>query len=78
MSIVTLSQMNIGQLGTIEGLTGEGVICHRLLEMGFTKGTSIQIVRFAPLGDPIDVKVRGYHLSLRKREADAVQVLLKD
>ena len=46
----------------------------RLLEMGLTVGTQLEVVRFAPLGDPIDIKVRGYHLSLRKKEASGVQV----
>ena len=74
MNVVTLSQMDPGQSGTIEELTGQGAICHRLLEMGITRGTTVEVVRFAPLGDPIDIKVRGYHLSLRKREAEVIQV----
>ena len=74
MSIIALSQMNAGQSGTIEELTAAGAVCQRLLEMGITRGTTVEVVRFAPLGDPIDIKVRGYHLSLRKQEAEIIQV----
>lgn len=47
----------------------------RLLEMGLTVGTEFEVVRFAPLGDPVDLKVRGYHLSIRKQEANSIQVM---
>ena len=50
----------------------------RLLEMGLTTGTEIQLIRFAPLGDPIEIEVRGYRLSLRKREAKGIQVSCGD
>jgi len=46
----------------------------RILEMGVLKGTVLEIVRFAPLGDPIEIKVRGYHLSVRKEEAEQIEV----
>ena len=70
--------MTIGQRGTINQLLGEGEITQRLLEMGLTPGTEIQIVRFAPLGDPIDIKIRGYHLSVRRQEAEVILVVLKN
>ena len=70
--------MTLGQRGTISRLLGEGEITQRLLEMGLTPGTEIEIVRFAPLGDPIDIKIRGYHLSVRRQEAEVIQVVLKD
>ena len=76
MSTVSLNQMQVGQSGKVEELTGQDAICLRLLEMGVTKGADIQVVRFAPLGDPIDVKIRGYHLSLRRQEAQVIRVLL--
>lgn len=72
-----LSQMTIGQRGTIDQLLGDGEIAQRLLEMGLTPGTEIDIVRFAPMGDPIDIKVRGYHLSVRRQEAEVIRVILK-
>ena len=78
MGIMPLSQLAAGQSGRIEELTGEGGICHRLLEMGITRGTTVEVVRFAPLGDPIDIKIRGYHLSLRRHEAHIIHVSLPD
>jgi len=78
MGILKLSQMDVGQSGTIDELTGEGNLCHRLLEMGITRGTAVTVTRFAPLGDPMDIKVRGYHLSLRRQEAEAIRVLIPD
>lgn len=74
MSVVLLSQMIAGQFGKVQELTGKSDICHRLLEMGVTRGSPIELVRFAPLGDPIDIKIRGYHLSLRRQEAEAIKV----
>jgi len=66
--------MKAGERGEVCGLNGSGEICQRLQEMGVTRGTSVEVVRFAPMGDPIDVKVRGYHLSLRRKEAEAIVV----
>ena len=74
MSIILLSQMAPGQTGAVKDLSGAGDICQRLLEMGVTRGATVEVVRFAPLGDPIDIRVRGYHLSLRKKEAEAIRV----
>ena len=73
---IPLSQMTAGEKGSVTQLTGEGDICQRLLEMGLTRGTTVEVVRFAPLGDPIDIKVRGYHLSLRRQEAEVIEVLI--
>ena len=74
--VIPLSKMNAGQKGAIVNFTGnDGEICQRLQEMGLTKGTHIEVVRFAPMGDPIDVKVRGYHLSLRRQEADVINIM---
>ena len=74
--IILLSQMTVGQKGEILKLLDEGEISQRLLEMGLTAGAAIEVVRFAPLGDPIDIKIRGYHLSLRRHEAEAISVKL--
>ena len=76
MQTLTLNKMAIGQGGTIASLTGSDAVCHRLLEMGITPGTAIEVVRFAPMGDPMDIKIRGYHLSLRRQEAETIQVHL--
>lgn len=71
---MTLDQLPIGQSANVAKLSGAPAIRRRLMEMGITTGTSIQAIRRAPLGDPLDVKVRGYHLSLRKEEAAAVEL----
>lgn len=68
----TLAQLLPGQAGSVTDILGEANIRHRLLEMGLTRGTTVQLVRVAPLGDPIEVELRGYRLSVRKSEADRV------
>lgn len=75
MTSIPLDSLNAGEQGRITGLTGAPDVRRRLMEMGLTPGTSLRVVRFAPLGDPIDVEVRGYHLSLRKHEARQVMLL---
>ena len=77
MPIIPLSEMSVGQKGLVSQVTGQGEVYHRLLEMGLTQGTPVEVIRFAPLGDPIDIKVRGYHLSVRRREADVIRVLME-
>jgi Fe2+ transport system protein FeoA len=75
MNQVLLNDMQPGEKGTIKEINGRSSHLHqRLLEMGLTKGTHIEIVRFAPMGDPIEIAVRGYRLSLRKIEAESVLV----
>jgi len=74
MNTSTLAELPIGGRAKITGFTLEGGMRQRLMEMGLTKGAECQMVRFAPLGDPLEVKVRGYHLSLRKSEAQGIQV----
>lgn len=63
-----------GARGRIAGFELAPGSRQRLLEMGLTLGTEFEVIRFAPLGDPLDIKVRGYHLSLRKREANGIRV----
>jgi Fe2+ transport system protein FeoA len=70
----TLSALKIGEKGRVLSLELPPEQRQRLLEMGLTVGVDFEVVRFAPLGDPIDIKVRGYHLSLRLREAAGVRV----
>ncbi|MEA3212162.1 MAG: ferrous iron transport protein [Chthoniobacter sp.] len=71
----TLGTMPLGQRGRVVGFDLPPEHRQRLLEMGLTVGAEFEVVRFAPLGDPIDIKVRGYHLSLRKREAGGVRIV---
>ena len=73
---ILLSNMSINDSGTIKRFVIEGDDCERLEEMGITPGEKVTMVRYAPLGDPIEIKIRGYLLSLRKEEADRIEVIL--
>jgi Fe2+ transport system protein FeoA len=71
---ITLSHVPIGQSATFVRIGGEGMTRRRLLDMGLTTGETVTVERAAPLGDPIEVLVKGYHLSLRKQEANQILV----
>lgn len=68
----TLDTLDAGESGRVTSVAGPADVRRRLMEMGLTPGATVRVVRFAPLGDPIDVEVRGYHLSLRRHEASHV------
>lgn len=70
----TLREANIGDTVTVVKLHGEGAVKRRIMDMGITKNTSVYIRKVAPLGDPIEVTVRGYELSLRKADAEIIEV----
>ena len=70
----TLRQAKIGQTVTVVKLHGEGAVKRRIMDMGITKGVDVLIRKVAPLGDPVEVTVRGYELSLRKADADMIEV----
>ena len=70
----TLKEVKIGSTVTVKKLSGEGAVKRRIMDMGITKGTEIYIRKVAPLGDPIEVTVRGYELSLRKADAEMIEV----
>ena len=70
----TLRQVKVGQTVRIVKLHGEGAVKRRIMDMGITKGTDINVRKVAPLGDPIEVNVRGYELSIRKSDADMIEV----
>ncbi len=70
----TLKEVNIGETVKVVKITGEGPIKRRIMDMGITKGTEIYVRKVAPLGDPIEVTIRGYELSLRKADIDIIQV----
>ncbi len=72
--MTTLANMQIGQCARVRQLSAESSVRHRLMEMGLVRGSRVKVVRFAPMGDPIDIEVRGYHLSLRKSEAQCIEV----
>ena len=71
---MTLNEIKPGQTATIARLTGDGAVKRRIMDMGLTKGAEVTIRRIAPLGDPIELTVRGYELSIRKDEAAAIEV----
>lgn len=68
----TLDNFSVGEIGTIKMVTGEGKIKRRLFDMGITPGTEVYLRKKAPLGDPIEITIRGYELTLRKTEAECV------
>lgn len=70
----TLKDVRVGENVIVKRLQGDGTVKRRIMDMGVTKGTAILVQKVAPLGDPIEVKVRGYELSLRKGEAENIIV----
>lgn len=73
-----LSELAPGERARVVRIEAQGGLAERLAAMGITTGAVVQVARRAPLGDPIDLRVRGYHLSLRKREAELVYVEAED
>ncbi len=71
---MTLRDVKTGQTVSVEKLNGEGAIKRRIMDMGITKGVEIYVRKVAPLGDPVEVTVRGYELSIRKADAELIQV----
>ena len=71
---MTLRNVGVGQTVTVSKITGVGAIKRRFMDMGLTKGASVYVRKVAPLGDPIEVTVRGYELSLRKADAELIEV----
>ena len=72
--IKTLKQAKVGETVKVVKLHGEGALKRRIMDMGITKGVEIYVRKVAPLGDPIETKVRGYELSLRKNDAELIEV----
>ena len=70
----TLRQVAIGDTVTVVKIHGEGAVRRRIMDMGLTKGVSVTVRKVAPLGDPTQLNVRGYELSIRKADADMVEV----
>ena len=71
---MTLKEAGIGSTVTVGKVGGEGALKRRIMDMGITKGVQIYVRKVAPLGDPVEVTVRGYELSLRKADADLIEV----
>ena len=72
---MTLDDIEVGQSCTVSKLNDSGEIRRRIMDMGITKGAEVCVRKIAPLGDPIDVTVRGYHLSLRRSDAANIEVI---
>lgn len=70
----TLKSVKTGETVKVIKVAGEGAIRRRIMDMGITKGVEIKVFKVAPLGDPIEITVRGYELSLRKQDADMIEV----
>lgn len=72
--VKNLSKLQPGERGVVTKVTGSGAIHRRIIDMGIVPGATIKVEKFAPLGDPMEIKVKGFNLSLRKMEADTIQV----
>ena len=70
----TLNELKIGETARVARLHGEGAVKRRIMDMGLTKGTEVTVRKVAPLGDPIELTVRGYELSIRKSEAATIEM----
>jgi ferrous iron transport protein A len=70
----SLADLRVGQRAIVKDVEGEGRMMVRLLEMGFVPGVEVALVKRAPLGDPLELRLRGYHVSLRRAEAAAIRV----
>ena len=74
LNMKTLKDVQVGEKATVKKLEGEGAVKRRIMDMGLTKGTEVYVRKVAPLGDPIELTVRGYELSLRKADAALIIV----
>ena len=74
----TLRDAKVGDTVTVVKLHGEGAVKRRIMDMGITKGSEIYVRKVAPLGDPVEITIRGYELSLRKADADSIDVTVKE
>ena len=70
----TLKEISVGQTAAIKKLHGEGAVKRRIMDMGLTKGVEVYVRKLAPLGDPMEITVRGYELSIRKADAELIEV----
>jgi len=72
--IMILTNLTIGEKATVISVNGNNAITRRLMEMGVVPGVSVRVIKSAPFGDPLEIRVRGYHLAMRKSEADTIEV----
>lgn len=71
----TLKEVNVGETVKVSHLNGSGAVKRRIMDMGITKGVEVYVRKVAPLGDPVEVTVRGYELSLRKADAEMIELV---
>lgn len=71
----TLKDVKVGETATVARLHGEGPVKRRIMDMGITKGTVLKVQKVAPLGDPMELTVRGYELSVRKADAEMIELV---
>ena len=70
----TLREVKVGETATVVKLHGEGATKRRIMDMGLTKGTEVYIRKVAPIGDPVEITIRGYELSIRKADAELIEI----
>ncbi|HOR80399.1 MAG: ferrous iron transport protein A [Sphaerochaeta sp.] len=71
----TMDELAVGQKGSVKAINAPKQLKRRLMDMGFTKGVGVEVVKMAPMGDPMEISVRGYHLCLRKAEARSIELV---
>ena len=74
MKNTTLKNLSKGEIATVVSVDGNSAVTKRLMEMGVVPGVSVRVIKSAPFGDPLEIRLRGYHLAMRKSEADAIIV----
>jgi len=72
--VKTLKDIKVGYMATVKKVNGEGAVRRRIMDMGITKGVVVYVRKLAPLGDPVELTVRGYELSLRRADAEMIEV----
>jgi ferrous iron transport protein A len=75
---LSLARLPVGAQARVVAINGSGAIARRLMEMGVVPGAPVRVIKSAPLGDPIEIRVRGYHLALRRTEAQTISVTTSD
>ena len=70
----TLRDLKVGESGIISKVRTSGALKQRFMDMGITKGTGVKVIKIAPLGDPIEIEIRGYNLSVRKTDAENIEI----
>jgi len=71
----TMDELAVGQKGSVKAINAPKQLKRRLMDMGFTRGVGVEVVKMAPMGDPMEISVRGYHLCLRKAEARSIELV---